>query len=173
MTRHLFTHSALTAKGALRAAALGATAALVWAAASTAQAEEPQRRFNIEAQPLSDALLDYARQSDRVITVPPALVEGRMAEAVSGDMPPEEALRRLLADTGLSTERSASGAYRVRAADDGDNEPEEENTDQEPAEDGRDAREVALETLRYFLNVGLDQKRDVVTAIPERRKLDT
>ncbi len=135
MTRHLFTHPALTAKGALRAAALGATSALVWAAASTAQAEEPQRRFDIEAQPLSDALLDYARQSDRVITVPPALVEGRMAEAVSGDMPPEEALRRLLADTGLSTERSASGAYRVRAADDGDNEPEEENTDQEPAEE--------------------------------------
>ncbi|ULQ46658.1 TonB-dependent receptor [Flagellatimonas centrodinii] len=143
MTRHLLSDSVHTTRATLRAAALGASSALIWAAAGIAQAEDRQRSFEIEAQPLGDALLDYARQSDRVVTVPPALVDGRMAEALSGEMAPDEALHRLLADTGLSTERSSSGAYRVRAVNDGEAGHDDDPVDADAA-DEPEPQEAAL-----------------------------
>lgn len=58
-------------------------------------------QLNIAAQPLGQALNDWARQTRIELIVPPALVTGRMASAVTGNLTPQQALDRLLAGTGL------------------------------------------------------------------------
>ncbi|MDM0087574.1 MULTISPECIES: TonB-dependent siderophore receptor [unclassified Variovorax] len=55
----------------------------------------------IAAQPLAQALTELARQAGLTLMVPPALVAGRSAPAVSGRLTPQQALDRLLAGSGL------------------------------------------------------------------------
>lgn len=57
--------------------------------------------LNIAAQPLGQALNDWARQTRIELIVPPALVAGRSAPAVAGNLAPGQALERLLAGSGL------------------------------------------------------------------------
>lgn len=56
----------------------------------------------IAAQPLADALNDWARQTKLELIVSPALVAGKTAPAVSGSLTPRQALERLLAGSGLA-----------------------------------------------------------------------
>lgn len=58
--------------------------------------------FNIPAQPLSAALTAFARQSGYQMSADQAALSGVQGQSVNGTMPPEEALNRLLAGTGLS-----------------------------------------------------------------------
>lgn len=66
-------------------------------------AELPERPtdFNIRAQPLTDALFEFAAQSGIQWLASGELVSGLRAPAVRGRMSPSVALRRLLAGTGL------------------------------------------------------------------------
>lgn len=57
--------------------------------------------LSITAQPLGQALNDWARQTRIELIVPPALVVGRVAPAVAGNLTPAQALDRLLAGSGL------------------------------------------------------------------------
>lgn len=57
--------------------------------------------FGIDAQPLADALVDYARITGVEILMDDGLVAGRRSGAISGTLHPTVALRRLLANTGL------------------------------------------------------------------------
>lgn len=57
--------------------------------------------INIAAQPLAQALNELARQTRLELMVPPALVAGRTAPAVSGRLAPRQVLDRLLAGSGL------------------------------------------------------------------------
>ncbi|MGE4323532.1 MAG: TonB-dependent siderophore receptor [Sphingobium sp.] len=85
------------------AAALLATTMMtggVWSAPAQAQAVS-ERAFDIPAQPLPSALTIFGRQSGLQVSVPAALAGGRTSGAVSGTLPPLEALSRLLAGTGL------------------------------------------------------------------------
>jgi iron complex outermembrane receptor protein len=59
------------------------------------------RAFDIPAQPLSDALTLFGRQSGLQISVHADLVRGLTTSGVSGQMTPEQALTRLLAGSGL------------------------------------------------------------------------
>jgi catecholate siderophore receptor len=59
-------------------------------------------RFDIPAQPLSDALGDFARQARIRVQVDAAAAAGVRSQGVSGVYGPAEALERLLAGTGLS-----------------------------------------------------------------------
>lgn len=58
-------------------------------------------QLHIVAQPLGQALNDWARQCRIELIVPPALVAGKTAPAVSGPLAPRQALDRLLAGSGL------------------------------------------------------------------------
>jgi len=58
--------------------------------------------LNIAAQPLGQALNDWARQTRIELIVPPALVAGKTAPAVVGHLAPRQALDRLLMGSGLS-----------------------------------------------------------------------
>lgn len=60
------------------------------------------RRFDIPAQPLADALTMFGQQSGLQVTLDARIAAGLSAPAVSGTIPPEEALRRLLAGTGIT-----------------------------------------------------------------------
>ncbi len=89
------------------ALAIGATGALSQPSASAAAARAVPIR--IAAQPLAEALNDLARQTRMELMVRPALVAGRTAPAVSGNMTPRQALDRLLAGTGLAAVLDGAG----------------------------------------------------------------
>ncbi|MGE8677103.1 MAG: TonB-dependent receptor [Achromobacter marplatensis] len=70
-----------------------------------AQAQTPDAHISIAAQPLEQSLLQLGRQTSMQIFYAQDLVAGIQAPAVSGALAPEEALRRLLAGSGLEYER--------------------------------------------------------------------
>jgi iron complex outermembrane receptor protein len=70
--------------------------------ATSAQAQEAARSFDIPAQPLANALTSFGQQSGLQVSTQAPLVEGRNAPAVKGSMPALQALSRLLAGSGLT-----------------------------------------------------------------------
>ena len=93
----------------------GASTLVVGFAAISVQAEEPRKRFQIEAQPLSTALTKFAEQSDIVVMAPGHLVNGKRAPSIEGVLSPADALDKLLQGTGLAANRDASGAIFLAA----------------------------------------------------------
>ena len=100
-----------------RLGAIPACAAMVMVAlalaATPARAQQPaapttmaqlqsERRFDIPAQPLTDALVAFGRQSGIQVTVDGTLVRNVSSPAVRGTMTGWEALTRLLAGSGLT-----------------------------------------------------------------------
>ncbi len=65
-------------------------------------AQSAERSFDIAAQPLSDALIEFGRQAGYQVSMDAELVEGRRAAAVRGTMDWQAALDALLAGTGLT-----------------------------------------------------------------------
>lgn len=93
------------------ALALGSTAVHPQGAASP----DAPVRISIEAQPLAEALNDWARQTRIQVIAPQDLVGGKTAPAVSGTLTPSQALDRLLAGSGLATVREGN-AIVIKAA---------------------------------------------------------
>lgn len=93
------------------AAPLAALAALH---APAAQAQEVSHSYDIAAQPLADALRQYARESGRDIIAPATLVAGKRSKAVRGRLSADSALSRLLTGTGLVVE-VVDGSIVLRA----------------------------------------------------------
>lgn len=79
------------------ALALGSVAAHAQSAALPAT----PLAFNIQAQPLAEALNDWARQTRIQLIAQQGLVAGKRAPAIVGSLTPNQALDRLLAGTGL------------------------------------------------------------------------
>lgn len=98
----------------LRPLALALTLAL--AAPASVLAEGAAIDIRIAAQPLGPALNELARQAKLQLLVAPALVAGKTAPAVQGSLAPEEALRRLLAGSGLRSRVDAAGTIVIVAA---------------------------------------------------------
>lgn len=84
-------------------------------ARETARAEST-RNFQIAAQPLSQALLEFSRQADVIVTAPSELVRNRRAPEIRGDLRPAAALARLLRGSGLKASFTASGAITIGEA---------------------------------------------------------
>ncbi|MPZ35682.1 MAG: TonB-dependent siderophore receptor [Rhodospirillales bacterium] len=78
-----------------------------------------QRSFNIAPQPLSSALPLFGQQSGRQITADAALVRGLNTPGVQGTMAIDEALRRLLAGTGLTFSGMAGDTIALQRATQG------------------------------------------------------
>lgn len=77
------------------------------------QAQGLDRAVSISAGPLDAALFKLAQDTGLTVVVDPALVAGKAAPAVSGTMTAEEALRKLLAGSGLTFRRNSDGGYVV------------------------------------------------------------
>ena len=74
------------------------------AAGSNTSANTELRRYNIPAQPLSEALIEFGKQSGLQVTTGSALVAGKQAPSVSGTLSAEQALNQLLAGNNLRYE---------------------------------------------------------------------
>src|SRR5690606_5816656 len=98
------------------AARLAAIASLGLAA--TAAAQSAPVDYDIEAQPLADALNEFALQSDREILFAPEAVPERRTPGLRGRFSPEQALERLLAGTGLTWRETGNEAILIDAPDD-------------------------------------------------------
>ncbi|MEI4507400.1 TonB-dependent receptor [Sphingopyxis sp. CCNWLW253] len=86
------------------------------AIAQPAAAQATVREFNIPAQPLSSALLEFSRQSDVLVVVSPEVVNGKRAPALRGSLPVNEAIGRLLRGSGLRAVPNPRGGYRIERA---------------------------------------------------------
>lgn len=102
---------------ALLCATLGATVGL-WAVPALAQgaapAGEARRSFDIPAGTLDQALSRFGRQSGTQIAVNGELTAGLRSPGVSGLFGVNDALRALLAGTGLEALRDVGGEYTLR-----------------------------------------------------------
>lgn len=76
--------------------------------------------FNMSAQPLSQALSNWALQTGMQLIVQPALVAGKSAPAVSGALSPTQALDRLLSGSGLTSTREGNAMVIKAAPSSGD-----------------------------------------------------
>lgn len=102
--------SALMVTAAL-ASALAATPAWAQQAAASTPAIaqlQSERSFDIPAQPLTDALVAFGQQSGIQVTVDGTIARNVSSPAVRGTMTTEQALRRLLAGSGLTYTMSGS-----------------------------------------------------------------
>jgi iron complex outermembrane receptor protein len=91
----------------------GALQQPAYAAQQGQQAGQEARAFDIPAQPLSSALLQYSRQSNIVVVVPGSLVAGDHAPAVRGVFTPDAALALLLAGSGLRPQKLLEGGLTL------------------------------------------------------------
>ncbi len=81
-------------------------------ASFAAQAEQSgNRQYNLAAGALEESLNDFAQVAGISLPFDPALVQGKRAPALRGEYGVHEGLSRLLADSGLSAIRTASGNY--------------------------------------------------------------
>ncbi|WP_315127000.1 TonB-dependent siderophore receptor [Comamonas antarctica] len=90
----------------LRIAALSMLCASAWAAPLA---------IDLPAQPLGDALKSLARSAGVTIAADGALLAGRQAPAVRGQLELSDGLRQLLRGSGLEFVQSAPGTYLIRA----------------------------------------------------------
>lgn len=82
-------------------------------AAAPAAAQAQTRAFDIPAQPLSSAVLEFSRQADVMVVLPPELAAGKRSAAVKGSLSVNAAIAQLLRRTGLRAMPNAAGGYRV------------------------------------------------------------
>ncbi|HEV2363491.1 MAG TPA: TonB-dependent receptor [Caulobacteraceae bacterium] len=86
--------------------------------AATARAQPPTRSYAIAGQDLGGALRAFALTSGRDVVFDAASVRGKRTSGVNGELADEDALRLLLAGSGLSFERTGSGGFAIRRAPD-------------------------------------------------------
>jgi len=92
-------------------------ASAVAAALATApHAYAQQRRFEVPAQPAVSAIPELARQAQVQIIAPAGSLEGINTPAIAGDMDAHEALRQLLAGTGLTIKSDAGNVILLENA---------------------------------------------------------
>ena len=68
------------------------------------------QQIRVAAQPLAEALNDWARQTRIQLVVQQSLVAGKTAPAISGSLTPRQALERLLAGSGLAATMEGNAA---------------------------------------------------------------
>src|SRR6185437_12718379 len=85
--------------------------------AGAALAQERTYTFDIPAESLSNALRDYGRTTHQQLLFTETLTAGKTAPAVQGRFGANDALQRLLANSGLAAVRTATGALVIQRAE--------------------------------------------------------
>lgn len=78
------------------------------------------RGFNIPAGDLGETLSRIAHETGQVLSVSPALIAGKRAPAVQGQLSAEQAINQALSGSGLIFSTTASGTYTVEPGDEHD-----------------------------------------------------
>ena len=116
--------------------------------AAEAQSSEPIE-FNLAEQSLDAALKEFGIIADAQVMFTDKVVAGKTANAVTGDLPPMQALDQLLQGSGLTYDVTSSNIILIKAADqrasagqpfrvaqalDGENDDAPQQTNEEPIE---------------------------------------
>ena len=96
-----------------RGAVLACFAFIVVGLPIAGHAQEATKRFDIKAQPLSEALMAFGALTGAIVMASSELTAGKISEAVTGQLTPHEALTRMLQGTGLKFEMSSNGAILI------------------------------------------------------------
>lgn len=107
-----------------------------------------EKNFDIDAQPLAKALLEFNEQSGLTVAAPRNLVEDKRSPAVRGEMDPDEALDKILSGSGLKSTELSSGGYTITLVS------------------------AEADEARTFRVVQLDQEDDVLQSGPGRNLED-
>jgi outer membrane receptor protein involved in Fe transport len=89
----------------------------ILAYSAQAAALEPEKSYSITSQDLGSALRAFAIASGKDVVFDPMLVNGKTSPGLHGELTEEEALRRILAGSGLTFERTDSGGFVIYAPD--------------------------------------------------------
>lgn len=98
------------------ALALAFVSAPLYAQGAAAGLPSAPVSFNIEAKPLGQALSEWALQTRMQLIVQPALVAGKTAPAISGNLRPQQALNQLLTGSGLTARIDGAAVIIQEAA---------------------------------------------------------
>lgn len=103
---------------ALLGTLFGTALPLLHVAAAQAQpaTAEQHQQYDIPAGPLDQALNRFASAAGVLMSVDARLTEGKRSAGLRGSYPVGEALRRLLAGSGLEAVRGGDGSYRLQVA---------------------------------------------------------
>lgn len=85
--------------------------------ASPAHAADASRRISVRSGPLDAAIMELAQELRTSIIVQPGAAANRRSAGLHGVMSPDEALTRLLRDSGLTFRRNVDGGYLVLRSD--------------------------------------------------------
>lgn len=88
-----------------------AVSAIMMASPALAQATT----FNVPSQDVASAVRQFARQAKIQIVVSGHVAEGRRTQAITGAMTVDQALERMLANTGLAVRMTGPGTYVIVA----------------------------------------------------------
>ncbi|WP_455894466.1 TonB-dependent siderophore receptor [Pseudomonas palmensis] len=99
----------------LRSMLLAGATSVSLASAAAQAAEASSRHYELAAGPLEESLNSFAQVAGISLPFDPALVQGKRAPALRGDYAVQDGLERLLAGSGLTVTRTASGNYLLIA----------------------------------------------------------
>ena len=142
----------------LRTFLTGTVACVAVASAAVAQT----RTFNVPAGDLKAALDAFGAQSGIQLIFRPTDVRGVRSPGVSGTLPSDDALSRLLVGTGFRIERDPSGAIAImrRSAAPGEGEAGGAAADDAGAEAGEITPEILVVGSRPTLNADIRRSED-------------
>lgn len=96
-----------------RGVMLACFALVVVAPPPAGHAEEATMRFDINAQPLSEALMAFGAQTGAIVMASSVLTTGKISKPVTGQLTVQEALTRMLQGTGLKFETNPNGTILI------------------------------------------------------------
>jgi outer membrane receptor for ferric coprogen and ferric-rhodotorulic acid len=99
----------------LRSMLLAGATSVSLASAAAQAAEASSHHYELAAGPLEESLNSFAQVAGISLPFDPALVQGKRAPALRGDYAVQDGLERLLAGSGLTVTRTASGNYLLIA----------------------------------------------------------
>ncbi len=102
--------------GTLLRATFRALLVMTAAVAATSALGQTAYRIDVPAQQLDEALRSVGRQTGTNVIFEPRVVRGLKASAVAGELGTEDAIRQLLAGTGLSVQRISDDTVVVKRA---------------------------------------------------------
>jgi hypothetical protein len=97
----------------IRGAVLACCAFMVVALPIAGHADGATKRFDIKAQPLSEALMAFGAQTGAIVMASSELTTGKTSTRVTGQLTAQEALTRMLEGTGLKYETSPNGTILI------------------------------------------------------------
>jgi hypothetical protein len=97
----------------IRGVVLACFAFMVVALPIAGHADEATKRFDIKAQPLSEALMAFGAQTGAIVMASSELTTGKISTPVTGQLTAQEALTRMLEGTGLKYETSPNGTILI------------------------------------------------------------